>query len=96
MLWFAAIEIIDDVVLCVWKSFHKIVFWKTFYSGILLSYKNRNEIVLFAVMEMDLEIIKLSEVRQKKTNIIWCHFYVESKDYSTNKFIYKTKTDSET
>ena len=28
---------------------------------------------------MDLEIIVLSEVSQKKTNIIWEHLYVESK-----------------
>ena len=28
---------------------------------------------------MDLEMIALSEVNQTKTNIICCHFYVESK-----------------
>ena len=33
----------------------------------------------FAATWMDLEIIILSEVRKKKTNIIWYHFYVESK-----------------
>ena len=31
-------------------------------------------------MWMDLQIITLSEVRQRKTNIIWYHLYVESKN----------------
>ena len=33
----------------------------------------------FAATRMDLEILKLSEVSQTKTNIIWYHLYVESK-----------------
>ena len=33
----------------------------------------------FAATWMDLEIITLSEVRQRKTNTIWYHLYVESK-----------------
>ena len=33
----------------------------------------------FAATWMDLEIIVLSEVRQRKTNVIWYHLYVESK-----------------
>ena len=42
---------------------------------------------------MDLEIIMLSEVRQKKTNIRY-HSYVESNlKYDTNELIYKTETD---
>ena len=39
------------------------------YNGMLFSNKN-NEIMQFAATWMDLEIIILSEVRQKKTNIV--------------------------
>ena len=38
----------------------------------------RNKIMPFAATWMDLEIIKLSEVSQRKTNIIY-HLYVKSK-----------------
>ena len=34
----------------------------------------------YAVHWMDLEIVILSEISQKKTNIIWHHLYVESKE----------------
>ena len=43
---------------------------------------------------MDLEIIKQSEVSQRKTNITWYKFYVESKKNDTNELIYKTEIDS--
>ena len=39
----------------------------------------KNTVMPFAATWLDLEIITLSEVRQRKTNIIWCHLYVESK-----------------
>ena len=58
------------------------------YNGILAIKKN--EIMPFAATWMDLEIIILSEVSQTKTNIIWYHLYVESKN-STNELIYKQK-----
>ena len=49
----------------------------------------------FAGTWMDLEIIILSEVNQRKVNIIWYHLYVESKKNDTNELIYKTGTDSQ-
>ena len=46
------------------------------YNGILLSHK-KNEIMPFAATQMDLEIIILSEVRQR--NIVQYPLYGESK-----------------
>ena len=45
-----------------------------YYSAI-----KRKKSVSFAATWMDLQIIILSEVSQRKTNIIWYHLYVESK-----------------
>ena len=45
----------------------------------------------FAATWVDLEIVTLSEVRKRKTNIIWYHLYVESKKNGTNEPIYKTE-----
>ena len=43
------------------------------------------------------EIIILSEVSQRKTNITWHCLYAESKKKSdTNELIYKTEIDSQT
>ena len=41
----------------------------------------QNEIMPFAVTWMGLEIIIRSEVRQRKTNIIWYHLYMEPKKW---------------
>ena len=38
----------------------------------------KNEIMLFAAAQMDLEIIVLSEVSQKKTNTTCYHLHAES------------------
>ena len=50
------------------------ILYVDYYSAI-----KKNEIMAFAATWMNLEIIILSEVRRWKTNIIWYHFYVESK-----------------
>ena len=59
------------------------------HSGILLSHK-KNKIMPFAAMWIYLEIVILSEVNQKKTNISWYNLYVEPKN-DKNELIYKTK-----
>ena len=48
------------------------------YNGILLSHK-KNEILTFAATWMDLENIMLSEISQRKINVIWYHLYVVPK-----------------
>ena len=39
---------------------------------------------------MDLKIVILSEVSQRKTNMVWYCLYTESKNKDTNELIYKT------
>ena len=53
----------------------------------------KNEIMPFAEAWMNLEIIILSEIRQRKTNIIWYHLYVEFHKNNTKELIYKTETN---
>ena len=50
------------------------IYTMEYYSAI-----KKNEIMPFAAMWVDLEIIILCEVSQTKTDIIWYHLYVESK-----------------
>ena len=45
-----------------------------YYSAI-----KRNEIMPFAAIWVDLEIIIIIEISQRKTNSIRCHIYVKSK-----------------
>ena len=48
------------------------------HNGILCSHE-KNKIIPFATTWMDLELNILNEVRQRKTNILWYHLYVESR-----------------
>ena len=49
----------------------------------------------FSATWKDLEIITLSEVKQKKTNIIWYHLYIESKIIDTDELTYKTDSQAQ-
>ena len=64
------------------------------YNEILLNIK-RSEIMPFAATWIDMEIIILSKVSQRKTNIIRYGFYVESLKNDTNGLIYKTETNTD-
>ena len=61
------------------------------HNGILLSHK-KSEIMPFAATWMQLEIIILSEVSQRKHGII----YMWNLKYGTNEPVYKTEIDSQT
>ena len=65
-------------------------------SGILLSHK-KNKIMPLIATWMDLYIITLNEVMERKTDI-WSHLCLESKknNNDTNEVIYKTETHSQT
>ena len=63
------------------------------YNGILLSHK-KTEILPFAATWVGLETIILSEVRQRKTNIIMISHMWNLKN-NTNEPIYKTDTNSD-
>ena len=62
------------------------------------SARKQNEIFPFTATWMNLEGIMLSEINQRKTNIVWCHLYVGSKNatnYITKKkhtHIYREQT----
>ena len=47
------------------------------------------EILPFAATCMDLKSITLSDISQRKTNIVWYHLHVESKKY--NKLVNNKK-----
>ena len=55
--------------------------------------KKKNEILPTTTTWMDLESIVLSEISQRKTDAIWFYLCVESKNQ--NKWISRTKTDSQ-
>ena len=61
------------------------------YHGILLSHKTK--IIPFAATWVDLEIIILSEVRERQIDAIVCVWNLKK---DINELIYKTETDSQT
>ena len=65
------------------------------YNGILLSHK-KYEIMPCAATWMQLEIIILIEVSQRKRQIPYDITYMWNLKYNTNEPIYKTETDSQT
>ena len=67
------------------------IYTTEYYSAI-----KKNEIMPSAATWMDPEIITLSEVRQRKTNIISDITYMWNLKYDTNELIYETETDSQT
>lgn len=54
----------------------------------------KNGIMPFAATWMQLEILILSELKQRKTNILWDHLYVESNENDTEEHNYKIETNS--
>ena len=51
-----------------------IIYMMEYYSAI-----KKDEIMPFATIWMNLQIILISEVRERKTNVTQYHFYMESK-----------------
>jgi len=65
------------------------------HDGIVLS-REKTETAPFAATRRDLEMIKLSEVSQTRTDIIGYHLHEKIYENDTNELIYKTETDSQT
>ena len=64
------------------------IYSKKYYSAL-----KKNEIMPFAATRMDLEIITLSEVRERQ---IFGITYMWNLKNDTNELIYKTETNSQT
>ena len=61
-----------------------------YYSAI-----KKNKILPFAAAWMDLEGVMLSEIRQRKTNSVQYHLYVESKKIQQTSEYSKREADSQ-
>ena len=59
------------------------------HNGILTSYLKKDKIMPFATTWMQLEIIILREISQKKTYAIWYQLYVESKTWRKWSYLWK-------
>ena len=55
------------------------------------SVMKKNKIMSFAATGMPLKVVKLSEISQRKTNIIWYLLYVESKKIAQMSLFTKQK-----
>ena len=53
----------------------------------------KGEIMPCAATRMDLKIITLSEVNQRKIKFTWYHLHVESKENDINEPLYRTEID---
>ena len=65
------------------------------YSGLYYSAIKRNDIGSFVETWMDLESVIQSEVRKRKTNIIYQHIYVESAKTGISNLIYKVEIETQ-
>ena len=61
----------------------------TIYTMEYYSAMKKNEIMTFVLTRMNLEIILPSKVRQKDTDTIWYHLYVESKIWHKWTYLWK-------
>ena len=70
---------------------------KTWFIYIMEYYSaiKRNETMPLLATRIDLEIVILSEVRQRRRNFVLYHSCMESEN-NTNGLIYKIETDSQT
>ena len=63
--------------------------------NIILPTHKKNEVVLFATIQMDLEIIILSEISWKGKDKYHMISHMWNLKYDTSEHIYKTETDSQ-
>ena len=80
---YAPLRLFEALWMIIYESTHTM----EYYSSV-----KKNEILPFVTTWMDLEGIVLSEINQRKTNTIWFHLYVKSKEQY--KQANKTEADS--
>ena len=56
---------------------------------------NKNEILPFATIWIDLDGITVNEISQRKINTVWYHLYVKSKIIKQTSEYNKKETDSQ-
>ena len=68
----------------IWRYIYIYIYTHIQWNVYIYSAVKENEIMSFAVTWTDLEIIVLTELRQRRINVIWYHLYVESKKNDRN------------